>query len=49
MERNYQNFNRNKTQPFINANNKLLEVIKRKNLRDIEEILSQEYFQVLFY
>ena len=36
MERNYKNFKRNKTTPFIQINNRLIDGIRKNNFRDID-------------
>lgn len=47
MERHLSDFHRSKSHTqFLNLNNKLIEVIEKKNLRDIDTIVNEDYFKV---
>lgn len=49
MERHLSDFHRTKSHTqFLNLNNKLIEVIDKKNLRDLDMMVNENYFKVIF-
>lgn len=49
MERSLSDFNHKKSHTqFINLNNKLIEVIEKKNLRDIDTMVDEDHFRVKY-
>ena len=50
MERHLSDFHHKKSHvQFMNLNNKLIEVIDKKNLRDLDTMVNEEYFKVILF